>query len=62
VVQVTAFETVVSALEKHGSSINRVGSVPGHEDRTASLSISHGDRRALVNCHAGCDIDASSAS
>ncbi|HUY88704.1 MAG TPA: DUF3987 domain-containing protein [Pirellulales bacterium] len=32
---------------------------PAHEDRRASLSIAEGDDgRALVNCHAGCTVDA----
>ena len=32
---------------------------PAHEDRTASLSISAGDDgRVLLNCHAGCELDA----
>ncbi len=32
---------------------------PAHEDRRASLSIGEGeDGRALVNCHAGCKLDA----
>jgi hypothetical protein len=32
---------------------------PAHEDRRASLSIAEGhDGRALLKCHAGCDLDA----
>ncbi|MEX0979297.1 MAG: hypothetical protein WDZ48_10615, partial [Pirellulales bacterium] len=32
---------------------------PAHDDRRASLSIAEGDDgKALVNCHAGCSVDA----
>ncbi len=32
---------------------------PAHEDRRASLSVGEGDDgRALLNCHAGCSVDA----
>jgi hypothetical protein len=36
-----------------------VARCPGHEDRTASLSVSEGeDGRLLLHCHAGCELDA----
>lgn len=30
---------------------------PAHDDRNASLSITEGDERLLLHCHAGCDAD-----
>ncbi|HRY42926.1 MAG TPA: DUF3631 domain-containing protein [Thermoanaerobaculia bacterium] len=56
----TPFKTVVSALEAHGSrGKGSAWQCPAHEDRTASLSVSQGrDGRALVKCHAGCDLEA----
>ncbi len=56
----TPLETVISALEAHGSrGKGSAWQCPAHEDRTASLSVSQGrDGRALVKCHAGCDLEA----
>ena len=56
----TGFDRVISALEKQGLRVELRGDdamaqCPAHEDRTPSLSISRGDGKALVNCHAGCD-------
>ena len=34
-----------------------VGSCPGHEDKTPSLSIREGERGLLVKCWAGCTIE-----
>ncbi|MFE0472401.1 hypothetical protein ACFW2V_12375 [Streptomyces sp. NPDC058947] len=31
-----------------------VAQCPAHDDRNASLSISQGDNKAILNCHAGC--------
>jgi uncharacterized protein (DUF927 family) len=31
---------------------------PGHDDRSASLSVSEGDGKILVHCHAGCSTEA----
>ena len=41
------------------SSQGWVARCPGHEDHHASLSVASGDDgRALLNCHAGCTVDA----
>lgn len=55
---------VLSALRDYGHKPRRSGGgwycrCPAHDDRTPSLSIAAGDDgRALVNCHAGCTVDA----
>lgn len=56
---VTPLETVVAALEAHGSrGKGSSWQCPAHEDRSASLSVGAGrDGRALLKCHAGCDLD-----
>ncbi len=60
----TPVDRVLSALREHGHEPKRSGAgwccrCPAHDDRTPSLSIHAGDDgRALVNCHAGCTVDA----
>lgn len=55
---------VLSALREHGHEPKRAGAgwccrCPAHDDWNPSLSIHAGDDgRALVNCHAGCTVDA----
>ncbi|HPA50128.1 MAG TPA: DUF3631 domain-containing protein [Thermoanaerobaculia bacterium] len=53
-------ERLTAALEAHGSrGKGSAWQCPAHEDRSASLSVSQGrDGRALVKCHAGCDLEA----
>lgn len=57
-------DRVLSALREHGHEPKRAGAgwscrCPAHDDRNPSLSIhAGGDGRALVNCHAGCTVDA----
>lgn len=57
-------DRVLSALREHGHEPKRAGAgwcckCPAHDDRNPSLSIHAGDDgRALVNCHAGCTVDA----
>lgn len=57
-------ERILSALRDHGYEPKRAGAgwccrCPAHDDRKPSLSIDAGDDgRALVNCHAGCNVDA----
>ncbi len=57
-------DRVLSALRERGCDPKRNGKgwqarCPAHDDRTPSLSIDAGDDgRALVNCHAGCSVDA----
>jgi len=53
----TAYRRVVDALESRGSKKSRDGKswqCPAHEDRDPSLSVTQGDDRALIHCHAGC--------
>jgi hypothetical protein len=57
-------ERILTALRDHGHEPKRSGAgwscrCPAHDDRDPSLSIDAGDDgRALVNCHAGCTVDA----
>lgn len=57
-------DRVLSALREHGYEPRTAGAgwccrCPAHDDRNPSLSIHAGDDgRALVNCHAGCTVDA----
>lgn len=58
----TAFDRVVNALEAIGHHVNgagrqRTARCPAHEDRAPSLSITDGESRVLINCHAGCPVD-----
>jgi len=58
----TAFERVLGALERHGSRVTgtgrqRAAQCPAHDDRNPSLSITDGNDRVLIRCHAGCDTD-----
>jgi putative DNA primase/helicase len=55
-----AFETILQALEARGcsplgSNGTRSARCPAHDDRQASLSVTHGTDRVLVHCHAGCE-------
>jgi 5S rRNA maturation endonuclease (ribonuclease M5) len=57
----TPVERVRSALEQVGSKKQGATNwtCPAHDDHQASLSLSRGrDDRALVRCHAGCELDA----
>jgi putative DNA primase/helicase len=60
----TPTEKVLAALTDHGCEPRQNGhgwsaKCPVHDDRRPSLSIGDGDDgRALVNCHAGCSVDA----
>jgi hypothetical protein len=64
--QADAVQRVLSALRAHGHEPRMSGGgagwscrCPAHDDRNPSLSIHAGDDgRALVNCHAGCAVDA----
>lgn len=55
---------LLASLREHGYEPRKVRAgwccrCPAHDDRTPSLSIHAGDDgRALVNCHAGCSVDA----
>lgn len=57
-------ERILATLRDHGHEPRKAGAgwcckCPAHDDRTPSLSIHAGDDgRALVNCHAGCTVDA----
>jgi hypothetical protein len=51
----TAYERVESAL---GGIRRGMAKCPAHDDGKASLSVSNGDGRVLLHCHAGCATDA----
>lgn len=57
-------QRILTALREHGHEPRKAGAgwrckCPAHDDRNPSLSIHTGDDgRALVNCHAGCTVDA----
>lgn len=60
-------QRILTALREHGHEPRKSGAgwccrCPAHDDRNPSLSIHAGDDRgggrALVNCHAGCTVDA----
>ncbi len=57
-------QRILTALRSHGHEPRKAGAgwcckCPAHDDRNPSLSIHAGDDgRALVNCHAGCTVDA----
>jgi hypothetical protein len=59
-----AIDRVLSALRERGHTPRKASAgwccrCPAHDDRNPSLSIHAGDDgRALVNCHAGCTVDA----
>ena len=56
----TPVETVLAKLRNAKRAGNGWSArCPAHKDQKASLSISEGDDgRALVNCHAGCSVNA----
>lgn len=60
----TAFERVCRVVADHtgrpvrGSGANRSAVCPAHDDNDPSLSITRAHDRVLINCQAGCDIDA----
>jgi hypothetical protein len=57
-------QRILTALREHGHEPRKAGAgwcckCPAHDDRNPSLSIHAGDDgRALVNCHAGCTVEA----
>lgn len=57
-------DRILAALRTHGHQPRKSGvgwtcRCPAHDDKAPSLSIDIGDDgRALVNCHAGCTVDA----
>ncbi|CAN5537393.1 hypothetical protein BH18ACT8_BH18ACT8_16290 [soil metagenome] len=58
----TAVERVLDALRDHGCKVTGTGrqhmtQCPAHEDRNPSLSVTAGESRVLLRCHAGCDTD-----
>lgn len=51
-----AFELVLARLDvraRNGTTATAI--CPAHEDRSPSLSVTRGDDRALVHCHAACE-------
>lgn len=58
----TAYERVLDAIDRGGGAVERHGRrascrCPAHDDRSPSLSVTAGETRVLVHCHAGCDTD-----
>src|SRR5262245_15972953 len=52
-------ENLVEYLQARRNGNGWIACCPPHNDRTPSLSISEcADRRALIKCHAGCDLKA----
>ena len=55
----TAYERVAAAVEQatgYRPPNERAGwRCPGHDDSHASLSITRGELRVRVHCHAGCE-------
>jgi hypothetical protein len=57
-----AFGRVCDALDQvgcrsTGSGRQRSYTCPSHDDRNPSLSVTDGESRVLLHCHAGCDTD-----
>ena len=52
-----AYVRVTRALEAHGSRTRdqRTWTCPAHDDRDPSLSVSRGEKGAVLRCHAGCE-------
>jgi 5S rRNA maturation endonuclease (ribonuclease M5) len=59
----TPFERVIGELELRDLKVSYLGrgraeaQCPAHDDRNPSLSITQADDKALLHCHAGCEID-----
>lgn len=59
----SGLSNVLTVFKQHGANVQARGNYymvqcPAHDDRTASLSISQGEKGAVLNCHAGCETDA----
>ena len=55
----TAFATLLSKLTGvTGTGNNRKAKCPAHNDNVASLSVTDGDDRVVLHCHAGCEPEA----
>lgn len=54
-----SLERLRHALEEHGCTIRGTNAqCPAHDDRNPSLSVTQGDKGAVVKCHQGCTTDA----
>lgn len=58
----SGLSNVLTVFKSHGANVRSHGSYytvqcPAHDDRTASLSLSQGEKGAVLKCHAGCDVD-----
>jgi hypothetical protein len=56
----SGLRNVLAALEQKGSRVKQHGGYytaqcPAHDDRMASLSITQGEKGAVLNCHARCE-------
>lgn len=56
----SGLRNVLAALDKNGSKVKSHGGYytaqcPAHDDRNASLSITQGEKGAVLNCHARCE-------
>lgn len=58
----SGLQNVLAALNQKGSRVSPrggyyVAQCPAHDDRTASLSFSQGEKGVRLKCHAGCEVE-----
>ena len=59
----SALKGILFALDSRGKRYAKLGDgylaqCPGHEDKTASLSVAQGNKGAVLRCHTGCEAEA----
>jgi putative DNA primase/helicase len=50
-------ETIAKALGRRQVGCGRIARCPAYDDQNPSLSIRDANGKALVRCHAGCDLE-----